>query len=172
MSDCFCWNSGGNPATWVFLGHVQEGVASEKWSQWSYFRAVDGRIDDKRSLWWFFVVTENGLWPSSTPTPLRFAVVCYIFPSVFLDRRNARIVVKIYMYINSNNSSPNLWAPFHWVNTIICDFTLIFTFWSFSELVLEETVKQRWWERSLVATCVEATTILGAHCKTFQVFHN
>ena len=38
-----------------FLGHVQEGVASEKWSQWSYFRAVDGRIDDKRSLWWFFL---------------------------------------------------------------------------------------------------------------------
>ena len=83
-----------------FLGHVQEGVASEKWSQWSYLRAVDivasssgeglmtsEACDD------FFVVTENGLWPSSTPTPLRFAVVCYIFPSVFLDRRNARIVV-------------------------------------------------------------------------------
>ena len=82
-----------------FLGHVQEGVASEKWSQWSYFRAVDGRIDDKRSLWWFFVVTENGLWPSSTPTPLRFAVVCWIFFQVFFrSEKWTNCCKNIYVY--------------------------------------------------------------------------
>ena len=50
-----------------FLGHVQEGVASEKWSQWSYLRAVDIVASSSGKDWWqaklVMIFCGNWEWP-------------------------------------------------------------------------------------------------------------